>query len=169
MAGIQGAHGKKKKGLLNGGEARSRKASWEKAHGQNPGDCTRPATSCQYKLKATVVLLLMTFNLSSSSKTKLMRKWETDRRREPFSTASRVHRNNERDSGPPSERLGITVTQNHCGPYQGGWYTCGRMNSEAATSVAPLARNQAERSWNSWRAPVQRVGGEPDMLWSLKL
>lgn len=74
MAGIQGAHGKKKKGLLNGGEARSRKASWEKAHGQNPGDCTRPATSCQYKLKATVVLLLMTFNLSSSSKTKLMRK-----------------------------------------------------------------------------------------------
>ena len=73
MAAIQGAHGKKG-GLLNGGEEGSRQAFCEKAHGQNPGDCTRPVTSCQYKLKATVVLLLMTFNLSSSSITKLMRK-----------------------------------------------------------------------------------------------
>ena len=93
---------------------------------------------------------------------------ETERRREPFSTESKVHKDNERDPGPPKELLGITVTRNHCGPHQGGWHTYSGMNSEAATGVSPLGPNQAERTWNSWSAPVKGVGGEPDMPWSLK-
>lgn len=67
------------------------------------------------------------------------------------------------ENGWGSPSLGTTV-----GHTREGWCTCSRMNSEAATRVGPLGRNQAERSWNSWSAPVWRVGAEPDIPWSLK-